>query len=109
MPTANFQLLIFDWSGVISDDRLPVYESNMRLMDKHDIKRMAFNEWLPQTTMSPREFFRDHGVEDIEELFEQHKQNWMIFIKRACVRSFIRKQKKFWKNYTEPEKKMLLI
>lgn len=26
------ELMVFDWSGVVSDDRPPVYEANMRVV-----------------------------------------------------------------------------
>lgn len=84
----NLPVLIFDWSGVISDDRLPVYESNMRLMDRHSIPRMKYEDWLPQTRMTPREFFKEKGVENEEELFEQHRKN-LDDIYKEGLRPFI--------------------
>ena len=54
--------IIFDWSGVISDDRLPVYESNMRLLEKYDKSRISFTQWLPITKFSVVEFLESFGI-----------------------------------------------
>lgn len=71
----EIELVIFDWSGVISDDRKPVYEVNMRILRDHKKPTMSFEEWLPRTTMTPVEFFANHGVhEDPEELYALYKK-----------------------------------
>ena len=71
----NIQLVISDWSGVFSDDRLPVYESNMRVIEKHGKKRVSFDEWLPVTRLTPIELFSDFGVTgDHDLLFEEYRQ-----------------------------------
>lgn len=68
-------VLIFDWSGVISDDRRPVYEANMCLLEHYGKPRMTFEEWLPRTTLSAREFLANHGVlGEPDELFEEYRQ-----------------------------------
>ena len=36
-------LFIFDWSGVISDDRKPVYEANTRLLRERGLKILTFD------------------------------------------------------------------
>lgn len=71
----NIPILIFDWSGVISDDRRPVYESNMRLLEHYGKPKMTFREWLPRTTLSAREFLANEGVvAEPEEIFEEYKK-----------------------------------
>lgn len=68
------RLVIFDWSGVISDDRRPVYEANMRMLEARGKKRMGFEEWLPRTTLTPIEFLADHGVTgDSDALFDEYR------------------------------------
>lgn len=54
--------IIFDWSGVISDDRLPVYETNMRLLEKYGRSRINFSHWLPITKFSVVEFLESFGI-----------------------------------------------
>ncbi len=67
--------IIFDWSGVISDDRKPVYEANMSLLKHFGKPTVNFEEWLPKTTMTPIEFLANHGVHgDSEELFGLFKK-----------------------------------
>ena len=61
-PGSKVRLLTFDWSGVISDDRPPVYEANMRMLEMYGKQRMSFEQWLPQTTMTPIEFMANQGV-----------------------------------------------
>jgi phosphoglycolate phosphatase len=69
------EVLIFDWSGVISDDRLPVYEANMRLYEDHGLKRISFDEWLSQTKLSAGEIFDGKSIKvDREKVFDEYKQ-----------------------------------
>jgi len=71
---SNLNLFIFDWSGVISDDRRPVHEANMRVLAAHGRPTMSFEEWLPRTAMTPVEFFREHGVQGTgDELYRLYK------------------------------------
>ena len=66
-------LIAFDWSGVISDDRRPVYESNMRLLEIRGKSRYLFEEWLPRTQLSPIEFLANHGITgDRASLFDEY-------------------------------------
>ena len=70
----NLPILILDWSGVISDDRRPVYESNMRLLESYGKPRMTFEEWLPRTTLSVREFLANNGITgEPEKFFEEYR------------------------------------
>lgn len=40
------KLGMFDHSGVLSDDRKPVYEANMQLLEKYGHQRVSFEKWL---------------------------------------------------------------
>lgn len=67
--------IIFDWSGVISDDRPPVYEANMLLLEKYGKKRVTFEEWLPNTKQSVVELLLSYGVEvDDKEMLKEYKK-----------------------------------
>jgi phosphoglycolate phosphatase len=71
----NPELIIFDWSGVISDDRRPVYEANMKLLEKHGKLTFSFEEWLPETVMSAVHFARKHHIEgSTEEITETYRK-----------------------------------
>ncbi len=58
----RIELVAIDWSGVISDDRRPVYEANMRILESRGIPRLKFDEWLPITQPGPAEFLAANGV-----------------------------------------------
>jgi phosphoglycolate phosphatase len=75
MKLKNIKLFIFDWSGVISDDRMPVYLANMKILEDYGKPTMTFEEWLPKTTMTPIEFLNNHGIFDKSEvLFDLYKK-----------------------------------
>lgn len=52
MSLDNIKLAIFDHSGVLSDDRLPVYEANMVLLERHGGPRITMGAWLNATKAS---------------------------------------------------------
>ena len=58
MMLGNIQLGIFDHSGVLSDDRWPVYEANMALLEFYDRFRITFAEWLAASHASAGKFVR---------------------------------------------------
>ncbi len=73
------KLFTTDWSGVMSDDRMPVYESNMRVLEAHGIKRMTFQQWLPVTQLTPIEFFANHGlIGDRDKLFQEYSDVFSV-------------------------------
>src|SRR3989344_1108477 len=69
------RLWISDWSGGMSDDRLPGYEANMRVVERHGIKRISFAEWLPRTQLGARELFAHMGLteENAHILSEEYR------------------------------------
>ena len=74
---AETELVLIDWSGVVSDDRLPVYEAGMRMLEHRGRPRMTFTDWLSQTTASIREFMHNCGfVEDPEELQREYSHRF---------------------------------
>ena len=71
----EIELLAFDWSGVVSDDRRPVYEANMKILKQYGKPIMTFEEWLPRTTMTPIEFLANHGIHgEPQYLFALYKK-----------------------------------
>ena len=58
----GIELFVFDWSGVISDDRKPVYEAIIRILKEKGHPGMTFDEWLPQTKLTASEFLESQGV-----------------------------------------------
>lgn len=70
-------VLVCDWSGVISDDRLPVYEANMRLLESYGMSRVSFEEWLQNTKARASDYLISQGVVEpkgpgyLEKLYKQ--------------------------------------
>jgi len=58
------KILASDWSGVVSDDRRPVYESNMRVLERYGKDRVPFDEWLRLSKASASELFVSRGVKE---------------------------------------------
>lgn len=68
---SRLEFLVCDWSGVISDDRKPVFEANQRMFEKRGIPRESMSEWLARSQMSVRETMRDRGVMDEPESLQE--------------------------------------
>ncbi|MDE1860152.1 MAG: HAD family hydrolase [Candidatus Micrarchaeota archaeon] len=103
-------MVIFDWSGVISDDRRPVYESNMRVLEAHGKKRFTFEEWLPRTTLTPIELFANHGVTgDREVLFREYRDNLAQVKKEGIVTTVYPDAKVALQSLAEKGKELVVI
>jgi phosphoglycolate phosphatase len=77
---------LFDWSGVVSDDRWPVYEANMRVFEDYGKPRLSFWDWLPQTTMTPLGIFKNHGIdEDPKKLFALYARYYTKIVKSGMA------------------------
>lgn len=64
-PSVKFRdikAVIFDWSGVISDDRRPVHAADGIVLEKHGVKNRSFEEWLADIKSSAPEYFAYLGV-----------------------------------------------
>lgn len=55
-------LIIFDWSGTISDDRMPVYLANKRLRKHFSLSQISFEEFLQTSNKSIYDLFMSEGV-----------------------------------------------
>ena len=67
----KIEAVVFDWSGTISDDTEPVYYANMKISDEYGIPKLPFEEWKENVALSPREYFKERGVdEDPEKIFQ---------------------------------------
>lgn len=71
----NFQAIIFDWSGTLSDDRQSVYAANNRMQAYYGLPSNTFDEFLTTVTMTPIEYFRSRGVSDSgEEIYALYRR-----------------------------------
>lgn len=70
------KLAMFDWSGVVSDDRKTVYQANIRLLTQlaPEIKQPTMEEWLGHGSVGG--FLAAHGISrpagEIEPLHQGH-------------------------------------
>lgn len=67
MKKPEIKLVITDWSGVVSNDMLPVYECNMRLLEEYGGKRISFEEWRKYTSVNAAGFLRKYGIPNVDE------------------------------------------
>ena len=71
----DIQAVIFDWSGVISDDRRPAYEANKVVVEKHGVTHEDFDDWLFHTTGSAPTYFASRGIAaDPAILIEEYRK-----------------------------------
>ncbi len=86
MAILDSGLLVFDWSGVISDDRRPVYEANMALLEHFGKPTMTFEEWLPQTKLTAEDFLKSQGVvADPDEAYQLYKRFYGEALERGVL------------------------
>jgi HAD superfamily hydrolase (TIGR01509 family) len=68
-------LVVFDWSGVISDDKRAVYEANMAVLRKFGKPILTFDKWLQESMLDAAELFWKYEVkgtrENLNELYRQ--------------------------------------
>jgi len=62
MQARRIQTVFFDWSGVISNDIKPVYETNMRMLEARGKKRMTFEEWKAIQPTTLLELLANSGI-----------------------------------------------
>ncbi|RLJ06882.1 MAG: hypothetical protein DRP12_03305 [Candidatus Aenigmatarchaeota archaeon] len=70
-----YSVIIFDWSGTISDDREPVYRANMLLLKYFDQEEVDFERWIKNIGSSVLDFYRAEGIntepEELVKLFSK--------------------------------------
>ncbi len=78
----------FDWSGVISDDRKPVYHANMRMLADYGKTAIPFAKWLRMTQRTIVEFMESNGVVDSPERFSALYQKYFTEFSQNGMRPF---------------------
>ncbi len=70
----NVELVITDWSGVVSDDRMPVYEANARMNVVRGLPHPTFEDWLKTTRANVVQYYAEvHGrIEDPSALQNEY-------------------------------------
>ncbi len=80
----NIKLIIFDWSGVISDDRYPVYLSNMKLLETRSITTLTFRKWLKASQLNAIQLvYSQGGTGDPDEIHKEYKETLDVIIKEG--------------------------
>jgi len=81
------ELVVFDWSGTISDDRFPVYLTNMTLTEKYggDDPILDFRQWLARTEANIVEYLEKRGIEvdDPQQAKKDFKQQLDFFFEHG--------------------------
>jgi phosphoglycolate phosphatase len=77
--------VIFDWSGVISDDRLPVYAANVQMMKDHDLEPVPYEQWIHTTKASAHEDFLSRGVHRSAEYLANAYRHALATIKSSGI------------------------
>ena len=75
----DIKLVVFDWSGTVSDDIKPVYETYTRMAEKFKLKVLSFDEWKGAVTADIDEFFRNQGIEgDVGRLWKTYEETFVL-------------------------------
>jgi len=83
MVLSNIKAGIFDHSGVLSDDRPPVYEANMILFDRYGLDRIAFEEWKRAAKASASDLLISFGAQaPKEQLDQEYAQTFQEVVSR---------------------------
>jgi len=75
MEKLNVKVVVFDWSGTLSDDIVQCYNAGMKLREHFGLSVMTFEQWQKQTMANAIDFFRAHGItEDAEKILRLYSQ-----------------------------------
>ena len=82
----NIKLVIFDWSGVISDDRKVVYEADMLVLRDFKKGELSFEEWSDNLALNGQEFLASQGLEEnLDELTNLYEKKLNKVIKSGLI------------------------
>lgn len=59
----EIDLFCFDWSGVISDDKSPVHETTMRILEEEGIARIGLEDFFALPPRSLKQFLFEQGID----------------------------------------------
>lgn len=63
-PKLNVKVVIFDWSGTISNDILPCYNAGMKVRREFGLPHMELEEWKRNLAPTAVDFFKREGVKE---------------------------------------------
>jgi pyrophosphatase PpaX len=75
-------LVAFDWSGPISEDKRCVYEANMNIFRRYGVEAMPYEQWLSELPQSQASFMKSHGINlEADELFRLYTDYYNDLVK----------------------------
>lgn len=104
-------LVIFDWSGPISEDRRCVYAANMRIFRGYGKPIITYDEWLRELPQSQAAFMRSRGIHlEPDELFRVYTEHYDYLVKQEvpppCLHPDVRETLEYLK---EMGKKLAVV
>lgn len=87
MVSRENQLIIFDWSGTLSDDRRPVHQACVGMGLHYNVEpHHKFEDWVANTSASPQSYLKSIGGEaDDAEVYEVYEK----YFKDATARGMV--------------------
>ena len=106
----DIKLVIFDWSGVISDDRKSVYETNIGILQQRSKSLITFEQWLRNPALNAQEFLASQGISgNHDELFNLYKKNFNKTIKSGLIPEVYPEAKEVLQYLKETGKKIAVL
>lgn len=101
---------IFDWSGTLSDDRMPVYEANLRMFSDFGLPKLTFKKWLPITTGTVFDYFQQNGVkEKPEKIYSVYRKYYQEVNEEGLLPTVYPEAQNILGNLKKLNKKILVI
>lgn len=73
--TMGIGLFLLDWSGTVSDDRIPVHAAVCRQLAAYGLPQVSFPQFFLEAEMEPRKYFLKKGVDlPAEQIFADYKR-----------------------------------
>lgn len=93
------ELIIFDWSGVISDDRMPVFVANMKMLKDYGKPTMSLEKWLSETEMTIVHFIKKFRVrKSAREINSKYKKYYNESLKLGIIPGVMKNAERVLKN-----------
>ena len=85
----GIKAVIFDWSGVISDDRKLCYTASGVVVEKYGIKHSTLKQWLKNLKASAVEHFRHLGIQENDQKLTDEFESALGAVRQNGVHPFI--------------------
>ncbi len=82
---SKIKIVIFDWSGTVSDDRRSVWAANMLALKEFGIPKVTFEDWLSSATFNAISFYRSQGLKQPDSELLNLYERFLTKIKEEGV------------------------